>query len=253
MKKVYIARNEDMEIQYNESGFYLKELLPDTYPGGVRNYKYFLKAGCEVAPELYSDSLVLLIFGKGKGWIECQEKIYKIEEPSFFAPDFKNDVYCIHALEDMEFVCSVIEMNVWDWKLYGKYHIRLPFFLKYKDGMIYDQECKLPGTTSWWILSAGQLGRIITGVVYGKGGGTVEKGHPRVAQWNYCLGDTEFTLKVEDEPEIRHKGGDWSYIPAGYDHSLIAEPDKEIFYIWFEHHIREKDFFMMPGPDGIIL
>ena len=87
------------------------------------------------------------------------------------------------------------------------------------------------------------------GAVRGVGGGTVEKGHPRVAQWNYCVGNSDFLLTVEDAPAIEHKSGDWSYIPAGFDHSLVAEPGKEVFYIWFEHHIKEKDFCFTPDPE----
>ena len=31
-------------------------------------------------------------------------------------------------------------------------------------------------------------------------------------------------------------------MPAGLDHSLVAKPGKEVFYVWFEHFTREKDF-----------
>lgn len=42
--------------------------------------------------------------------------------------------------------------------------------------------------------------------------------------------------------------GDWSFIPAGQDHSLVAEDGKEVYYIWFEHFAREKDFIVKPDP-----
>lgn len=80
------------------------------------------------------------------------------------------------------------------------------------------------------------------GVVRATGEGTTEKGHPRVEQWNYCLGDADFELKVDNEPAVPHKGGDWSYVPAGWDHALVAQPGKEVFYVWYEHYTREKDF-----------
>ena len=31
-------------------------------------------------------------------------------------------------------------------------------------------------------------------------------------------------------------------MPAGWDHALVAEPGKEVFYVWYEHYTREKDF-----------
>ena len=53
MEGYYIVRNEDIHIQYDENGFFQTEVLAGSYDGGIRNYKCFLKAGCEVKPALY--------------------------------------------------------------------------------------------------------------------------------------------------------------------------------------------------------
>ena len=66
------------------------------------------------------------------------------------------------------------------------------------------------------------------------GEGTTEKGHPAVEQWNYCVGDSDFELTVDEETRP-HRSGEWSYVPAGLDHSLVAKPGKEVYYVWFEH------------------
>ena len=66
---IYIAQKEDLVSEYDDSGFAKKEALPGTYEGGIRNYKCFLKAGCQVEPEMYEDKLVLFFFGKGTGYI----------------------------------------------------------------------------------------------------------------------------------------------------------------------------------------
>ena len=116
------------------------------------------------------------------------------------------------------------------------------------DAIIYDQDCKAENTSSWWIFSPRQLGRIMLGVVRAVGGGTIEKGHNRVEQWNYCLGSSDFNMTVEDAPVVNHKAGEWSYIPAGYDHSLVADPGKEVYYVWYEHYVREKDFCVSLAP-----
>jgi hypothetical protein len=33
------------------------------------------------------------------------------------------------------------------------------------------------------------------------------------------------------------------------DHDLVADPGKEVFYVWYEHFAREKDFDikLLPG------
>lgn len=242
MPSYYIARETDNGTEYNEEGYAVKELLPGTYQGGIRNYKYYLKAGCEICPELQAEDMVLIMFGKGKGYILSDSEVYDVTEPAFFVPDFAKEAYTVHALEDMEFVLSTIKMNRWDKEKFNECHNRLPFFRLYTDGDVYDQSCKGPNTTSWLILGTEQLGRIMVGVVRAVGEGTVEAGHPQVEQWNYCLGDSDFWLKAGDDEPVRHVAGEFSYIPAGYDHSLVADPGKEVFYVWYEHYTRERDF-----------
>ena len=242
MAEYYLIKSGDIPQDYDDHGFAMSELLPGTYDGGIRNYKCFLKAGCQVSPELRGEDTVLLMFGKGKGYITSEHEMHRITELSFYAPNFDKEPYTIHAVEDMEFVLSVVEMNQWDKELYEACHVRLPFFMKLRDAVIYDQDCKGPNTTSWHILSPKQLGRIMVGVVRAVGEGTTEAGHPKVHQWNYCVGDSDFHLKVGDQPAVDHKAGDWSFIPAGPDHALVADPGKEVFYVWYEHYTREKDF-----------
>ncbi len=242
MDKGYIVRDTDMKRVFDEMGFAVCELLPGTYDGGIRNYKCWLKEGCEKALALHAEDTVLLMFGKGKGYIESEKNMFRITEPSFYAPNFDREPYTIHALEDMEFIVSVIEMNEWDKQKYNECHVRMPFFMKYTDGAVYDQDCKGLHTTSWSILGREQIGRIMLGVVRAIGEGTIEKGHPKVEQWNYCLGNSDFTLKVGDGSVQPHRTGEWSYVPAGLDHALVAEPGKEVFYVWFEHFTRERDF-----------
>ena len=246
---IYIAHNEDLVSEYDDTGFAKKEALPGTYEGGIRNYKCFLKAGCQVTPEMYEDKLVLFFFGKGKGYITDQKGAYSIEELCFYVPEFNKTPYTVHATGDMEFMMCVVDMNQWDWKVYNASHVRLPFFRTVSKCIKYDQDCKGPHATSWFVLTGQQLGRIMVGVVRAVGEGTTEKGHPAVEQWNYCVGDSDFELTVDGETRP-HRSGEWSYVPAGLDHSLMAEPGKEVYYVWFEHFTKEKDFIVKPLPEN---
>lgn len=110
----YVARNEDIRVEYNADGFARTELLPGTYDGGVRNYKCFLKAGCQVEPECYADKLVLLFFGKGEGYVADASAAHAIRELSFYAPHFDKAPYRVQAFTDMEFVMAVIDMSEGD-------------------------------------------------------------------------------------------------------------------------------------------
>ncbi|WP_320982033.1 hypothetical protein [Enterocloster bolteae] len=246
---IYIAQKEDLVSEYDDSGFAKKEALPGTYEGGIRNYKCFLKAGCQVEPEMYEDKLVLFFFGKGTGYITDQKGAYSIEELCFYVPEFNRTPYAVHATGDMEFMMCVVDMNQWDWKVYNASHVRLPFFRTVSKCIKYDQDCKGPHPTSWFVLTGQQLGRIMVGAVRAVGEGTAEKGHPAVEQWNYCVGDSDFELTVDGETRP-HRSGEWSYVPAGLDHSLMAEPGKEVYYVWFEHFTKEKDFIVKPLPEN---
>lgn len=248
MEKVYIARNEDIKPVFDANGYACVELLPGTYDGGIRNYKCFLKAGCDVSPEMYSDKTVLFFFGFGKGYITDSESAYNITEVAFYAPYFEKCPYRIHAVEDMEWVMSIVELNEWDKEVLKKSQTYLPMFKSYSNCSKYRQDCKGPHTESRNVLLPGQLGRVILGTVKAIGEGTIEKGHPAVHQWNYCLGNSDFNLIVDNGEPIRHVAGEFSFIPAGPDHSLVADSGKEVFYIWYEQYVREKDFIIKPLP-----
>ena len=93
-------------------------------------------------------------------------------------------------------------------------------------------------------LIATELMMPILGVVRAVGEGTDEKGHPAVHQWNYCLGNADFDITVDGET-THTKAGDFSFIPAGPDHSLIAQPGKEVFYVWYEQFTRgSRDYIV---------
>ena len=126
-------------------------------------------------------------------------------------------------------------MSPADWEDYAANHDRLPFFRTLSKCVKYDQDCKGPNTTSWHVLCSKKLGHVMIGVVRAIGEGTVEKGHPAVHQWNYCVGDSDFEMTV-DGVTVPHRAGEWSFIPAGADHSLVAKPGKEVFYVWVEYY-----------------
>lgn len=61
-------------------------------------------------------------------------------------------------------------------------------------------------------------------------------------------------LKVQDNDEITCHGGDWSFIPAGLDHSMIpSAPGKELYYVWFEQYTRKESpiQFIEPTEDEL--
>ena len=241
------VRDEDIKREY-QNGVCEVEVLPGNFKGH-HHYKVYLKAGTTYVPtQTYTDKTVLYIFGAGKGYVATEENRYNINnELCFYVADLDNGKYAIHAVTDMEFMHLVVDMNEYDLKIYSEFHYKLPYFRALSQCPQYIQDCKGPTTESWSVLPGKIVGRVSLGVcrAVGREGvdeGTIEKGHTGVHQWNYCLGDSDFRLKVQGSDEIICHSGDWSFIPAGLDHSMIpSAPGKELFYVWFEQYTRKTD------------
>lgn len=233
---IAIARREEGPKEFR-NGYGEADWLPGVYPL-IHTYKCVLKAGCSISPELYADKTQLFCFTEGTGYITNSKRAYNIDELSFFIPDFEADQFTIYAATDLEYMKLVVDMLESDKAAYVDTHMVLPSFKKFSELEEYDQSCKGPNTRSWSVVHSGNLGRVLMGIVCAEGEGTDEKGHPSVAQWNYCLKGADFRLTVDGET-VDTKEGDWSYVPAGLDHSLLAETGKKVFYIWFEHKVEE--------------
>lgn len=238
MQYKYVCK-ADVEKQYVD-GFSKIELpldvdFEDIKANNIHFYRCNLKAGSTYCPELDNENIVMLMFNGKRAFINYDGEVYNVTEPSFFIPDFDKHAYMVGAVEDAEFILCVFGMNDWDKKAFKAWHKHLPFFKPYTEGAQYDQACKMPGTRSWSILQGLQLGHVTVGVVHAIGAGTDELGHTEVHQWNYCLGDSDFTLDVEGETD-EQKPGDFSFIYAGRDHKLLAKPNKEVFYVWVEFY-----------------
>lgn len=234
---IAIAKN-DVPV-FNNDGLSFREVLQGTHPL-VRVYRCTLQAGHTTVPELVKNRMLFYCFIQGKGYIACRDRAYNVEEPCFFIPDFANQNYLIRAAAatDLEYVVFDVDMLQSDRIFFEDTHYLTPWFKTLSACEAYDQTCKGPNTLSYMVLNGRIMGRILCGVCFSEGGGTKEKGHPAVDQWNVTLPGADFTLYVENE-EVHHGPLEVSYVKAGLDHGLVAEPGKKVAYIWFEHFVEE--------------
>lgn len=220
------------EIQLNfENGFAMTEMLPGTYPG-VTCYRCALKAGSSVTPPVFSRAHNMLFLTDGQGYITTPKHAYEVDEPCAFFANF-DEQFTVTAVTDMEWTTMKVEITDKEWPEFYRSHLALPYFRKFSTCNEYKQYCKTD-MRSWHIVVGHQMYPIICGYCKSKQGATIEKGHPSVAQWNILYGNSDIMLIVGDEA-VNQKAGDFSYVPAGPDHSLVTQPGKEISYIWFEH------------------
>jgi len=237
------VNKEDIVLKF-QNGFAQTEMLAGTYDGGVHAYRCALKASSVVTPVIYPNTLQILCLTDGKGAVITPERAYVINEVSFYVAD-PASVFTIHAATDMVYTMFVVKQTVHDLERYEAFHLAVPFFCSLSECVEYCQSCKTPNSRSWSVIPTKRLCRVLMGVAEASGDreGSNEVGHPAVAQWNVPYGDTNLTLTVDGE-SIDQKSGDFSYVPAGLDHSLLTKPGKSLHYIWFEHYVQEVDYLV---------
>ncbi|MEN6313793.1 MAG: hypothetical protein ABFD25_06055 [Clostridiaceae bacterium] len=238
---LHSVRNEDIQLHF-ENGFAETRVLNDVYPS-VQVYRGVLKEGCNARPTVYHQAHQIFSFTGGTGYVTTRDKAYNITELSFFIANL-DEPFKIHATTELVYTKFVVDLTDHDMKIYNTFHIVLPYFISISNAQEYWQSCKTPGTRSWTILATKRLNRCLMGVVESNSaGGTFEKGHPAVAQWNIILNDADMILDVEGE-KTPQKPGDISYVEAGLDHCLSCDGKGKTHYIWFEHYVQEKDYIV---------
>ena len=231
-----------------KQGFGQAELLAGSYQGGVRAYRCRLDAGCQVSPEMVENTLQVFCLTDGKGAIITPERAYCIDEVSFYVAD-PDSHFTFHAATDMTYTMFVVEQKPADLERFHAFHMKLPFFKGLSQWTEYCQDCKSASSRSFSVIPTKRLCRVLMGVGEASAEnstqpeGCFEKGHPAVAQWNVPFGDTEMLLTVDGET-VEQESGDFSYVPAGLDHSLQCKPGRNIHYIWFEHYVQERDYLV---------
>ncbi len=241
------VKEKDLTLELKD-GFGQAEMLAGIYEGGVRAFRCKLEAGCQVKPEILPDTLQIFCLTEGRGAIITPERAYSIDEVSFYVAD-PGSVFTFHAATDMTYTMFVVEQKPGDLERYRAFHMKLPFFKGLSQCTEYCQDCKSAHSKSYSVIPTKRLCRVLMGVgeAYGENSdeaeGCFEKGHPAVAQWNVPFGNTDMILTVDGE-SVDHQTGDFSYVPAGLDHSLQCKPGKEMHYIWFEHYVQEKDYLI---------
>ena len=232
-------RNEDIPLHF-EGGHGEAELLAGVYPL-VRSYRGVLRPGITLNQGPAQDrTFAVYCFTSGKGYCIASDHAFNIDGLCFFVPD-PQKVFVLYGASELIYTKFVVTMLDSDLREWNETHCCLPWFKRLEDCEPYWQACKSENTKSWYVICRKLLPRTIMGVVKAQGPGsegTLEEGHPNVAQWNVMLPGADIELTVDKE-RVEHKTGDFSYIPAGAPHSLISRPGKLNYYIWFEHFVKE--------------
>ncbi len=225
-----------------------EELLPGTYEGGITHYLIRMDEGTTYSPKQYADKVVVVSFGKGRGYITDTKDAYNIEEISFYFPEFNKTPYTIHAITALECVLSVVRLNEWDQKLYEHTRDRLPLFRTFSKCSRIDEDFRTPGTVSRDVLGPHQLGRIAVGAVFAQNkNGTMANKDPYAIQWLYFTGQTDAVF-TKGGLTRAVKSGEFIAIAPGEEYSIFSKEGTEAGFIWIKHFTRERDFKINPMP-----
>ena len=247
MMALYYVKEKDIKIE-KKNGYGCSEMLAGTYPGGVHAIRCLLDAGAYVDEVPGQETLEICCFTSGRGAVLCGGHAYAVEELSFFVPE-PGQPFTVHAATDMIWTRFSVEQKPGDQARYASFHMRLPFFKPYSQCTEYIQDVHSSRSESRSVIPTKRLCRVLMGTMMADAEGCAEpqgcfeKGHPAVAQWNVLFGDNKLLLTVDGE-SVELEGNDFSYVPAGCDHSLQCQPGAKIGYIWFEHYVLEKDYLV---------
>ena len=233
MGTIKYEKKADMNFQDMGNGLNRALMLPDAFEG-VETYKCKLAAGCKAEPEIYNDRIQIFFFTKGTGYIGTKNRAHNITEVAVFVPMQDTEEFFIQAGTDMEYLNLIVKMNDFDYEEFNKVRMVLPSFSLLSNCVQYYEGFKGPSVKSYTIVEHDNLARISMGVVTGTGPEVVgEHFHVNLQQWYYGLDDGSFTYTADGD-SVQMKDGDFSCIPKGTKHSVRAEKDEKINYVWFE-------------------
>lgn len=219
---------------YDANGYAQAALQSGLDSVDVAFYRCAIKAGRAVTPALDAEKFVLLLFDGRPGYITVGDKLYNIDVPSAFAPDFDRSPYTIHAVEDLEYVMCVFGMNEWDKNFYKGWNLHLPYFSVYSDGVRFDHGERSASLASYSLIQPFQIGHVSLNVIRGVGGKVESAGHPLQHQWIYAVGGSRFDLAVGDKASAAQTKGDFALIPVNAAHKLSAGEGDEMFCFCIE-------------------
>ena len=137
--------------------------------------------------------------------LKDKEGEHAIMELAFMYLILIRDTYEIRAEEEMEFVINVIEFNQVG---LGRISRLAHWTSVFQAAQPMRAICPgLQGTqyrSQNGAVSPNGFGRVLMGTTRADGEGTVEKGHPAVHQWNYCVGNSDFTMSVGYKRSEQH-------------------------------------------------
>lgn len=238
MNEITIFKKENL-VKAFKDGYSEEAILAETC-SEVSLRLCTLKSGSTKELEVYSadDKMQILAFTEGTGYLQYGKKLYCIEEPGVFIPDFAEESIVLQAGEqDLEFIRIVGIMNDTDRRQMRNCQYVLPRYVKFRDSIQYTERFTQESgakVKQHSIIAGRHLGRYTMGWVIGEGPDFVGQHiHPSLEQWYFMLKNADFTYDAGDT-SIKVSEGDVSFTPHGTSHGSTCKEDGFINYLWFE-------------------
>lgn len=234
-----------------------KEVLTGSDPGTARSHlKYDLLKGeiegirtqlnilgkshlLEMFPD--KESVSVLLFIRGSGFIKQSEQSFAFQELSVFVPDLHNR-YIIHPAQgDTAFLEIHIRMSPADTPFLDKFAKSYPLLVKYSECTPYKEAIKSEKTISRMIIHEDAVPRMSMGSVQTEGPDAVgAHEHPMLEQLFYGLKDNHCTV-IADDRETLFEENMLLHIPLGSRHGVHVEEGSHLHYIWIDFFRKQED------------
>ena len=204
---------------------------------GVSFFRCRMNAGETSCPALDAEHITVFLFNGNSAFIQTKDSVMPFAEPAVFIPNFAQEAYEIHAVQDIEFLMCVFTMNAWDKEFFKGWNLHLPYFSVYTDGVRFRYAGRSQSLGSWSLIQPFQLGHLSLSFINGKGGTIKSSGNALQNEWIYPVGGSKFSLSINDGKAVPVSSDSFCFIPANSPYVIEANGSDAIRFFHIEYFV----------------
>ncbi|UZR98941.1 hypothetical protein [Chondrinema litorale] len=188
------------------------------------------------------DSITMLIFIKGSGFLKTDSMSYHTVPESIAIPMNKNSSFQLELSNSEElhylmFTKKLSSQDIENFPEENKYDL---FFTRFEDCEPYTEKIKSPNTVSRTVLPADIIPRVSLGTVEAVGPDEVgAHKHPMLDQLFLGLTNNDIIVHADDA-STEFKEYSLLHIPIGSSHWVTVAENKKMYYMWMDFFLTKE-------------
>jgi mannose-6-phosphate isomerase-like protein (cupin superfamily) len=188
--------------------------------------------------------LRVLIFTQGAGMVMQGGLNLEFDGLALFVPYQHRRFIIASRKEPLSYLEIVLHLNNEDLGYLDNKQERFPYFVRYAECRLYDEDIKSADTVSRIILPEDVVPRLCVGSVQTRGPDKVGvHAHPMLEQFFLGLPGNDIQV-VAGSDQVRFRANELLHIPLGSSHGAKVAAGRDLHYIWIDlfHSIKDMDY-----------